>query len=534
MKSISSRFAFSSVAFGLAMATTFIACGDENTTKVNESVGLDVVAKGDTLPQCGNDNVGEMIFVADSSAVYYCADEKWTSLDGKDGEQGAKGDLGEKGSTGGSGKNGDSGTGCTAKTVEDGVEVTCGDTVIGVIKNGEPGKAIKGEDGNSCSATLDEESKNILITCETDDGKGVSYTIQNGSDGKSIYELSGSDLSFDKWLASLKGDAGENCTIANYAESGKTGYKITCGNDEKILLNGMNGSSCSVKEEDDGKVNVTCGDGEPVTLSKPVCGDQIYNPSVSGCCGQTVFSLEKSICDYRDKQVYRIVTIEGSYEVADEQSGTKTVQYKETWMAENLNRVVDDGTRSWCYNQGKDGVTEEEYKKNCETYGRLYTWGAAVGKSAEECGPYGDECSVSGTVQGICPDDWHLPSYEEWDALRSIAGGEDAAGGSFKSASGWNDFQNKSGGGTDVYGFSALPGGYLTGVGNSRSFTPIGVYADFWSSKESMKNSYTGVYTSAYYIEMNYSNNRFTIEAGMFKRNGLSVRCIKDKDLSLP
>ena len=90
-------------------ALIFAACsGDEttNVTEVTESTGLDVVAKGEKMPACDTANVGQMIFVTDSSAVYYCADGEWATLNGKDGAAGKDGSDGKNGTDG---KNGDNG-----------------------------------------------------------------------------------------------------------------------------------------------------------------------------------------------------------------------------------------------------------------------------------------------------------------------------------------------------------------------------------------------------------------------------------------
>jgi len=548
MKSYSSKFALNSVAFGLAMAATFIACGDENTTKVNESTGLDVIAKGDTLPQCGSDNAGDMVFVTDSSAVYYCADEKWSMLNGKDGEQGDKGGQGEPGDAGDSGKDGDEGTSCTAKIVEAGIEVTCGDTVIGTIKNGDTGDAIEGKKGNSCSATQDEKTKNVTITCETDDGKGVTYTVVNGTDGKSAYELSGSELTLKEWLASFKGETGKNCTIANYenTEKGESGYKITCGKDEKIVLNGTGanpGVGCSLDEsEGNGVVKVICGEGEnesTAILYKAVCGTENYDPETQFCvdgvryemCDGEVYDVVKSKCvDYRivtltlgkitdsrdaeNVQEYNTVTIEISYKTKDGDGVETKHLYKETWMAENLNYVVNDGEQSWCYGQGQEGVTEAVYKGNCETYGRLYTWAAAVGKTEDECGPE-KECLLSDKVQGACPNDWHLPSNDEWNALFAAIGGKDKAGIKLRSkselwASGGTD-------NTDDFGFAALPAGTRGGDG---VYYTVTYNVDFWGS--TAVNNDEAYEWGFYYSDGGVEQFETTKDAGF------SIRCLKD------
>lgn len=116
--------------YAASSALIFAACsGDEttNVTEVTESTGLDVVAKGEKMPACDTANVGQMIFVTDSSAVFYCADGEWTTLNGKDGENGKA-------------VNGKDGTNCIAKEVTDGIEVSCGGKVVGTIKNGEDGQ----------------------------------------------------------------------------------------------------------------------------------------------------------------------------------------------------------------------------------------------------------------------------------------------------------------------------------------------------------------------------------------------------------
>lgn len=68
----------------IASLAFFAACGDEITevTEVTETTGIRMVAAGDTLGVCSGENVGAMMYVADSNAVYYCADEKWQALGG--------------------------------------------------------------------------------------------------------------------------------------------------------------------------------------------------------------------------------------------------------------------------------------------------------------------------------------------------------------------------------------------------------------------------------------------------------------------
>ena len=114
--------------------------------------------------------------------------------------------------------------------------------------------------------------------------------------------------------------------------------------------------------------------------------------------------------DPRDGQTYRTVKIGN-----------------QTWMAENLNYrylgPTDDlDSSSFCY---------DDDPANCETYGRLYLWSAAMdsagiieGNTANGCG-YNSECSPSGNVRGVCPQGWHLPSNcDEFETLFEAVGGQ--------------------------------------------------------------------------------------------------------------
>ena len=199
----------------------------------------------------------------------------------------------------------------------------------------------------------------------------------------------------------------------------------------------------------------------------------------------------------------------------------KTVKIGEqVWMAENLNYADSVKTpslkeNSWCYGN---------VAANCEKYGRLYTWAAAIDSvklandvmNPLDCG-YGKTCDFSGTVQGICPSGWHLPSRDEWNTLITAVGGYSKAGTALKSTSGWGSLKGVSGNGTDAFGFSALPAGERDRHGKYNS---EGSFAQFWSSTED--DSYYAYYMNIYletYASLNLSSS---------KPYGYSVRCLKD------
>lgn len=140
------------------------------------------------------------------------------------------------------------------------------------------------------------------------------------------------------------------------------------------------------------------------------------------------------------------------------------------WMAQNLDHELPG---SWCYN---------EEDPNCKTWGRLYTWDAAM---------------------KVCPEGWRLPNDEEWDRLINRYGGIFYAGKELKE------------GGSS--GFNAEMSGYYDKAGY---FDKGGVSSYYWSSTEQNKDyaSFKGIYKEV----DNVGTYTYT------KADGLSVRCVRD------
>ena len=174
----------------------------------------------------------------------------------------------------------------------------------------------------------------------------------------------------------------------------------------------------------------------------------------------------------------------------------KTIGIKtQMWMAENLNYKIEG--RSYCY-----GDSDE----NCAKYGRLYTWATAVGKTEEECG-YTKECKLPDTVQGICPDGWHLPNNSEWNKLYAAMDSNSDA----MQATGFAEWEHA----TDTYGFSALP----AGIYYENGYVHMGSWARFWSSGQ--QSIHMG-----YQLDV-YQRSVLPNNCGD-KRDRYSVRCVKD------
>ena len=112
----------------------------------------------------------------------------------------------------------------------------------------------------------------------------------------------------------------------------------------------------------------------------------------------------------------------------------------------------------------------------------------------------------------LCPNEWHVPTDEEWTAMRSSLGSLHFAGNMLKSSFGdaWA--------GTNLSGFSGLPGGYRGYLG---FYDLAGDYGFWWSSSpdgSSAWNRYMNIYYENVY---RYDDDQ---------RYGFSVRCVRDAE----
>ena len=117
----------------------------------------------------------------------------------------------------------------------------------------------------------------------------------------------------------------------------------------------------------------------------------------------------------------------------------------------------------------------------------------------------------------VCPDGWHLPSHEEMDDFVYTVGKFPLVTAIIKSQTGWDDGSN----GTDDYGFSALPAGFRNIVGGYAGKNST----YFWMAEEDRQET-------AY--KMGVIDGDPTATWGSDnKKLAFSVRCIKDKELTL-
>jgi uncharacterized protein (TIGR02145 family) len=193
----------------------------------------------------------------------------------------------------------------------------------------------------------------------------------------------------------------------------------------------------------------------------------------------------------------------------DQDSNTyKTVKIgNQVWMAENLRTTkYSDGTpipnitddKTFHYLNTGACCNYNNETANGETYGHLYNW-FAVSSSHK-----------------IAPEGWHVPTEKDWATLSDFLGGDNVAGGKLKET-GTSHWTAKNIGASDMYGFTALPGGTRAEEGQ---FSFLGTAAYWWSATQGNDKSAllrgcansTGSMLLLYY----------------YKEYGFSVRLIKD------
>jgi len=241
----------------------------------------------------------------------------------------------------------------------------------------------------------------------------------------------------------------------------------------------------------------------PCSFCVASCGGKEYDPEKAFCSNGTVKKYEEPL-DYEGR-TYKTVKI-GTY----------------IWMAENLN--VGDSIK--CNNY------------DCNKYGRLYDWATAMQlphKCDSTLSTSGDaDCKINPPHQGICPKGWHISRFYEWsDLITSVE--SNFAGKNLKATKGWNSNNGKSGNGYNVYGFTALPGGY-----GYLNITPdifdlplppgyvlpytnvVGDIGYWWIAEDN-----TGFADSAFYSSMTFNSDEVAVSKRK-KSYSHNVRCVKD------
>ncbi|MBI9039235.1 MAG: T9SS type A sorting domain-containing protein, partial [Bacteroidales bacterium] len=241
-----------------------------------------------------------------------------------------------------------------------------------------------------------------------------------------------------------------------------------------------------------------CQLGEGYLVKMFANGEIIYPSSSSFSCGDPFI-------DPRNEQNYNTV------QIGDQ-----------CWMAENLNiGTMINGSEEMTDNGVIEKYCYDNDPSNCNEYGGLFQWNEMM------------EYTTQQSIQGICPDGWYIPTDDEWKILEGTVDSQFPVGDPIWDIVGWRGFDAglnlksisgwySGGNGTDLYGFTALPGGFRTA---NSSFIFLTDECHFWSSSEINGDNARDRYLDHYNDDVYRGNG--------VKVLGFSVRCLKNETKSM-
>jgi uncharacterized protein (TIGR02145 family) len=322
-----------------------------------------------------------------------------------------------------------------------------------------------------------------------------------------------------------------------------TGFSVRCIRNEQISVATLNTPTvsnisaigatihCNITDNGGGSISEkgVCWSTQPyptIDDNSQICADQglSYSVEISNLSDITTFYVRayaRNEAGISYGYMIQFITESIEYEPCpglatfnDARDGTtySTVLIgDQCWIRENLSYLpqVDSSTHQndtisfyYVYGYSGNSVGDAKSYDSYQNYGVLYNFPAAA---------------------NACPEGWHLPEKEEWDALADYLGGKDIAGGKLKSTQTvpdpkprWNSPNTAA---TNESFFSGFPGGNLNYQG---SFVFKGKHGYWWSSSSVQSNK-------IWFYDLSYNNGELT-EWYINKSSALSVRCIKNND----
>ncbi|PLX12874.1 MAG: hypothetical protein C0594_01950 [Marinilabiliales bacterium] len=240
---------------------------------------------------------------------------------------------------------------------------------------------------------------------------------------------------------------------------------------------------------------------DPQTLFTGQAGEQyVLRWTISNSCGESfdeviiefaesIFVCGDMLIDARDMQAYPTLQLGN-----------------QCWFGKNLNigEIINGAS-----NQTDNGIIEKYCYNNisssCDADGGLYQWDEMMNYATED------------SVQGICPEGWHIPSDEEWIELEIHLGMDNATANLANTWRGTDEGAQLMEDGST--GFDAQFAGRRVDGG---SYSVINSYDYQYTSTESGSNAWRRCLRTT---STNIGRwNTFP------KTYGLSVRCVKNYD----
>ncbi len=287
------------------------------------------------------------------------------------------------------------------------------------------------------------------------------WVVTESNANESGFSLVGSGVRADKNYV----NQGRFAALWYYSTGIVQNYLVFSGVEDKMYL--------TENSKETIYISVRCVKGagaEPASSASTKSSSSESSSSESSSSEESSSSFDKVVLfnssvsygemtDGRDGKTYRTLNIAGR-----------------TWMAENLNfadssklPILEGNNR--CY---------DDDPGECEAFGRLYSREAALNDSRCTC--YNGTCpSMSGNVQGVCPDGWHIPSKSEAEQLANLNGNQAI---SLNSSYGW-DADHR---GNNSTGMSLVGTGVYQRQTGSVGFKGKGNYTDLWGYDASTPN----------------------------------------------
>ena len=193
---------------------------------------------------------------------------------------------------------------------------------------------------------------------------------------------------------------------------------------------------------------------------------------------------------------------------------------EQVWLSENL---VFKAHNSGCFDNDE---------KNCNQYGRLYTWASAMGRTEDECGVEKLCNQVEEPYRGICPEGFHIPSVAEFEQLSKYVRDCGKSGNLFLSLAhklnaslqyNLNEY-------IDEFSFGAFLGGYGYRTMDDTASTLWPSYLKFMDQTifwtiDQLGTPKPNVYAWMWYMFVDSMEFKSSYDR---KDEGFSIRCLKD------
>lgn len=352
------------------------------------------------------------------------------------------------------------------------------------------------------------------------------FRFRNGSFGREgslgIFWSSSSTvishIHTNAWYRLLNFDDGETGDMVRRGyDDPETGLSVRCVRSTAPSL------GCTNPDFAEYSTAANVDDGSCATPSMLGCTDSRYvqyDPFANvddGTCTELIGCEDGAALSYQGFD-YHLVTIGEqcwfveNLEATYYRNGDKIEKLlnKEEWTMSGVGTImfnvdeVEVGAEvgAWC-----DYDTNDSHP---HAYGKLYNWYAVSDSRA------------------LCPNDWHVPTDEEWKQLIEFLGGSDYAGEPMKALPSDNPRWN----GSNISGFSGLPGGDL----NAEEFYRAGERGTWWSCSpvgwkshwDGPRSEFHSTKSWAYYLDRWGGDVTRTDE--YFQSSHVSVRCIRDAE----